>query len=236
MNQNCITITDLCYSYGSDHVLKKVNAQVAKGSMVGIIGPNGGGKTTFLKLLMGLLKPSSGKVEAPKKIGYVPQRLNYDRLFPLTLFEMVLMGASSELSLLGRYPKTAIEEAQDCLSQVDLLEKKDKTLSSLSGGELQRALIARALMGNPEILYLDEPTANIDNETEESIIKLLAKLKGKKTIVMVTHHLQTIIDTVDKVFCIQGELQELKPADVCHHFAYGTYHAPLLKGKECNHE
>ena len=236
MGKNIVTVKNLCFSYRSHHALKKVSATIKKGEFVGVIGPNGGGKTTFLKLLMGLLTPSHGTIKAPRSIGYVPQILSYDRLFPITLLEMVLMGSLSKISPLGSYPKAAHEEALKHIKTVGLEKKVDHSLSSLSGGELQRALFARALMGNPDILYLDEPTANIDTKTEEMLIKLLRELKGKKTIVMVTHHLQTIIEDVDHVFCIQNELQDLKPEEVCAHFAYGSYHSPLLKDKECNHE
>ncbi|MDN3507579.1 MAG: metal ABC transporter ATP-binding protein [Simkaniaceae bacterium] len=236
MSKKIVTIKDLCFSYRDHHALKKVTVSIEKGAFIGVIGPNGGGKTTFLKILMGLLSPSKGKVIAPTAIGYVPQILSYDRLFPITLLEMVLMGSLSKISLLGSYPKSAHEEALSHIAKVGLEKKIHHPLSSLSGGELQRALFARALMGNPEILYLDEPTANIDSATEQIILKLLTDLKGKKTIVMVTHHLQTIIGTVDRVFCIQNELQDLTPDEVCTHFAYGSYHAPLLKDKDCDHE
>lgn len=237
-----IQISELSFGYGNIPVLEKIDLQVQPGEFIGIMGPNGGGKTTLLKLLMGFLSPSQGKVsifgappqEARLKMGYVPQAHRTDRDFPITLFELVLLGSLSKITAWGSYPKEEKEKANELIEKMGLSPHKNKVFGSLSGGLAQRALLARALLSDPDLILLDEPTANIDPPSAAAIFNLLEGLKGKKTILLVTHDLRTIIERVDRVLCVQGQISSFLPKDVCEHFALGLYHTPLI-GLPPNH-
>ncbi|PIS02557.1 MAG: zinc ABC transporter ATP-binding protein [Chlamydiae bacterium CG10_big_fil_rev_8_21_14_0_10_42_34] len=227
-----IEINNLLFSYDETQVLQKVNLHVCKGEFIGIMGPNGGGKTTLLKLLMGFLTPTKGTIEVSGKIGYVPQIQRTDRDFPITLNELVLLGALSKTTFWGTYPAEVKEKAKQLIDLLGLSAHKHKVFGSLSGGLAQRALLARALLSDPDLLLLDEPTANIDAASSAVIFELLESMKGKKTILLVTHDLKTIIERVDRVVCVQGEVSSFLPKDVCEHFALGLYHTPLLGTKQ----
>ena len=229
-----IEIEDLFFSYDSVNILERVTLGIGAGEFVGIMGPNGGGKTTLLKLLMGFLKPTRGKVAVQGKIGYVPQVNRTDRDFPITVGELVLLGALSKCGFWGAYPSEVKARAAELIRLLGLEPHEGKVFGSLSGGLAQRALLARALLGDPDLLILDEPTANIDAQSTAVIFDLLESLKGKKTILIVSHDLKTIIERVDRVLCVQCEVSSLKPKDVCEHFALGLYHTPLL-GLPKNH-
>lgn len=230
-----IEVKNLSFSYEESLILESVSVSIGMGEFVGIFGPNGGGKTTFLKLLMGFLKPKTGVVEilggepksVRKKIGYVPQTTSFDKQFPISTLEVVLMGCLSEISPLGFFTSKSKKKAKEALSRVGMLEKEAQAFGTLSGGQAQRVLIARALVSSPEILLLDEPTASIDSEAEQTIYELLGNLKGAMTILMVTHDLQAVAKKVGRLLCIQKQLTSFSPSEVCEHFALGLYHPPL---------
>lgn len=232
-----ITVTDLSFYYQSSVILKNTSFQIDSGEFIGIIGPNGGGKTTLLKLLMGFMKPASGKIEihgAPqeKQMAYVPQTVRFDPQFPISVFEVVLSGRLSHLPWHGRYSQKDKQLASEALNQVGLSkELHSKAYGKLSGGQAQRVLIARALVSQPQILLLDEPTASVDPQAEADIYQLLNSLKGTMTILMVTHNLKTAISQVERVLCVQGCVLSLKPEEVCEHFGIGLYHTPLMNLK-----
>jgi len=235
-----VDVENLSFAYLDAPVLKNITFQVEPGEFIGLIGPNGGGKTTLLKLVMGFLKPASGKIEifgkspqsALKEIAYVPQSVRFDRHFPISVMELVLSGRLSRLPWYGVYSKEDKDKAVEALKRVGLLSFKDAAFGTLSGGQAQRILIARALVSEPKLLLLDEPTASVDTQAEADIYRILDELKGHMTIMMVTHDLGTIIDHVDRVICVQGHALVLKPEEVCEHFAIGLYHGPLLNLKE----
>ncbi len=229
-----IELHQLCFSYAHEHILKQVTLYVEQGEFIGVMGPNGGGKTTLLKLLMGFLEPSYGSVKVHGKIGYVPQNSRTDRDFPITTLELILLGALSKTGIFGIYPSGVKEKANMLIDQLGLKKHIHKVFGSLSGGLAQRALLARALLSDPDILLLDEPTANIDTASSRVILEMLQALKGEKTILLVTHDLKTIIERVDRVICVQGQVSSLEPKDVCEHFALGLYHTPLMGVSE-NH-
>lgn len=213
-----------------------IDLAVKEGEFLAIFGPNGGGKTTFLKLLMGFLKPNKGEIslfdsspkKARKRIGYVPQVMQFDREFPISVFELVLMGCLSKANWWGILPKEAKQKAEEALHKVGLLDYKERAFGTLSGGQAQRALIARALVADPDLLLLDEPTASVDPDAEAQIQQLLLKLKGSMTIIMVTHDLQGIVEKADRLLCIHRTLTSFTPPEVCEHFAMGLYHPPHL--------
>lgn len=224
-----IETKNLFFSYGKEHLLERVNLNVQKGEFIGIMGPNGGGKTTLLKLIMGFLTPTSGEIRVKGSIGYVPQVQRTDRDFPITVSELVLLGALSKTTFFGTYPPSIKEQADLLMDRLGLLPHRHKVFGALSGGLAQRALLARALLSAPDTLLFDEPTANIDASSIKVILEMLAELKREKTILLVTHDLQTIIERVDRVLCVQGKIDSFLPKDVCEHFGVGLYHAPLMR-------
>lgn len=233
-----ITCENLSFAYGEEPVLRNVNFEVNAGEFIGIIGPNGGGKTTLLKLIMGFLKPATGSIqvfgqvplEAQPQLSYVPQGLRFDKEFPISVMELVLSGRLSRLPWYGFYSSKDRKLANEALEKVDLWHYRNHAFGNLSGGQAQRALIARALVSEPRLLLLDEPTASVDSQVEADIYSLLKELQGKMTILMVTHNLQVAINLVERVLCVQGGVLSLLPQEVCEHFALGLYHAPIQIG------
>ena len=233
-----IQVSNLSFGYRKDeYTIQDATFAVQEGEFIGIIGPNGGGKTTLLKLLLGFLDPWAGSIsifgKSPKKhpngIAYVPQQLRFDREFPITLLELVLGGRLSNLSLFGRFSKEDHEEAVKALEKVKLLHCIKKPFGELSGGQMQRALIARALAMNPKILLLDEPTASVDSKAEAEIYELLKELRHELTIMMVTHDIRAVINDVDRVISVQRHIEAMSSTTLCEHFALGLYHFPLIE-------
>lgn len=222
-----IKFKKLSFSYGTVDILKDVTLEVEQGEYIGIIGPNGGGKTTALKLILGFLSPRKGTVslDVPlTKIGYVPQINAYDKEFPISVLEVVLTGSLTKLKWWGGLPGEEKIRAKKLLQDVGCIGLEERPFGSLSGGQAQKVLIARALMCDPEVLLLDEPTANIDAESEQAIFAYLKTLQGKKTILIVTHNFDAIIKNVERVLCFQHNVSSMKPQDVCNHFKIGVYH------------
>lgn len=238
-NNECIVdLQDVCFAYQDASVLHNVNCKIHAGEFIGVIGPNGGGKTTLLKLIMGFLAPTNGKVvlfgQSPKnvfqKIAYVPQTTRFDKQFPISVMEVVLLGRLSHLPWYGIYSSADKKAAVEALEKVGLANFADRSFGTLSGGQAQRVLIARALASNPSLLLLDEPTASVDANAQAEIYALLNKLKGNITILMVTHDLNVAIEHVNKLICVQRTAAMMTPQEVCEHFAMGLYHTPLITG------
>lgn len=231
-----LSIDALSFAYRDVLVLKDISFGVEKGEFVGIIGPNGGGKTTLLKLILGFLQPDGGSiavfgkppVKARHQIAYVPQGLHFDREFPISVLELVLQGRLSHLSWTGMFSEKDRHAAFNALESVGLGRLAKRPLASLSGGQIQRALIARALATKPKLLILDEPTASVDAQSEREIYSILRSCAGSMTILMVTHNLQAAIDLFDRVVCVQQTATLLEKSEVCKHFALGLYHPPLM--------
>lgn len=232
-----IDFNNVSFGYESNLILKDISFSIMPGESIGIIGPNGGGKTTLLKLILGFLSPQSGQVsiygkspnEVLSAIGYVPQAMLFDRQFPISVYELVLSGRLSRLPWYGIYSASDHKAANEALARVELESFAHVPFGNLSGGQAQRALIARALASEPKILLLDEPTANVDAKAESYIYSLLKGLEGKMTVLMVTHDLNAVIEQVQRVLCVQKSVVELLPEQVCEHFVFGLYHKPLLK-------
>lgn len=213
-------------------LLNKASFSIEAGEFIGVVGPNGGGKTTALKLMLGFLKPKSGKVKifgsSPKlaraNIGYVPQHNSYDKQFPISCLELVLTGVVSKVKWFGSLPKEEKEKAIALLKNLGAEHLKEQPFGSLSGGQAQKVLLARALISDPDLLLLDEPTANIDARSETFIFSFLKKFKGKKTILIVMHNFDAILKHTERILCFQKEVSSLKKEEVCKHFALGMYH------------
>ena len=218
-------------------LLKKASFRVESGEFIGVIGPNGGGKTTALKLMLGLLKPSSGGIKifksppkrARARIGYVPQSNTYDKQFPISCLEVVLTGVVSRVSWFGTLGKEDKEKGLNLLKKMGAQHLKDRPFGTLSGGQAQKILLARALISDPDLLLLDEPTANIDTQSEAFIFSFLKSLKGKKTILIVMHDFDAILKHTERILCFQKEVSSLKKEEVCKHFTIGMYHPTKMQ-------
>lgn len=198
------------FSYDRNPVLQDVTFSVPQGDFVSIVGPNGGGKTTLLKLMLGLLIPQSGSVtlfeNAPKlqrnRVGYTPQFLQVDFCFPVSVLDVVLMGRMEDGVHKFRYTKADKLAAISALETMQLADVKNTSFRELSGGQRQRVLIARSLCSEPEMLLLDEPTSNIDPSSEEVLFDILEKLNQSLTIILVSHDIGFVSRLVKSVICV----------------------------------
>lgn len=218
--KNIIELQNVSFSYPStQEVLKDITFAIHKGDYLGIIGPNGGGKTTLLKLMIGLLQPTSGNIKLfgkdikdfkqKSKIGYVPQKAtHFDTQFPVTVEEVVLMGRYAKRGLFKGTDTQDRKKVRQALEQVEMGNYSQKLISELSGGQQQRVFIARALAGEPEVVFLDEPTAGIDPHTQEQFYLLLRRLNRELdlTLVLISHELDVVVNEVTEVACINNSL------------------------------
>ncbi|WP_246052114.1 metal ABC transporter ATP-binding protein [Desulfobotulus mexicanus] len=205
-----------CYENGIP-VLEDISFDIHARELVAMVGPNGGGKTTLLKLMTGMLTPSSGCVSlfgknpltARSRIGYMPQYLHFDPDFPITVREVVLMGRLGRGGLrgfLGWPDKKDRSMVMECLGHVEMDALADRPFSDLSGGQKQRVMIARALACEPELLLLDEPTANVDSQTESRFMALLEDLSKDITVIMVSHDMGFVSALVKSVLCVNKKV------------------------------
>ena len=217
MKKNLISISNLNFKYENNYILEDINLEIYEKDFIAIIGPNGGGKTTLLKLIINLLNLDDGEIKLnieSEKIGYVPQNTTFNKYFPITILEVVLMGFLTSKYPFFRYKKDDLKNAEDALEKVGLLKFKDRKIGNLSGGQRQRVFIARALCSNPLILFLDEPTSNIDINGTKEIYELLKELNKEITIIVVTHDISVIINYaksvgfVNKKFIYHNNLKE----------------------------
>ncbi len=216
MKKPLIEINDLCYTRLGKDTLHEINLTVSAGDFIAIIGPNGGGKTTLLKLMLGLIKPSRGTVKVngvdprayASNIGYVPQHIDNNLSFPATALDVVLMGIDRKNQSRFRFSETKenIEIARNALEKLRMGSLADRKIRSLSGGERQRVLIARALASKPELLILDEPTASIDTKGQTEFYELLQVLNEELTIIMVSHDLMVVSSYVKSVVCLNRSM------------------------------
>jgi zinc transport system ATP-binding protein len=206
-----ISLDNVSYGYNSDLVLENISFKAEQGDLLGIIGPNGAGKTTLFSLILGLLEGYQGKItlfnedirnnrKALKRVGYIPQKKNINQGFPATVEEIVSLGVP------GR--KTNKDVIISALKIVGLLQQKDKRIGELSGGQQQRVLIAKALVNEPELLILDEPTTGIDLETQDRFYTLLRNLNSERniTIILASHDLDAINRLANKVACVNRKM------------------------------
>jgi len=209
-----VDIRDLWFSYDSAPVLQGINLSISAGQKVCMVGPNGGGKTTLVKLILGLLRPTRGRVSVfggspssqRKYIGYAPQHAAFDPKFPVNVMDVVLMGCIGQTGRLGPYRRRDRIAAGQALDAVGLGTLPKRAFSDLSGGQRQRVLIARAVVSNPQLLLLDEPTANLDIGVEAEFHELLEQLSEKLTLVIVSHDVGFVSQLADKVVCVHGSV------------------------------
>ena len=214
MNKTIIETQNLNFSYGQQPVIRDVNLRIKSGDFMAMIGPNGGGKTTLLKLMLGLLNADSGSIrifgKTPKnvshRIGYVPQDVHVNQNFPISTSDVVLMGKLKPGKGWFRHSKEDRRAALQALEQVGMGKYCDQRIGQLSGGQKQRVFIARALVTDPDILLLDEPTASIDTKGQNEFYALLKELNHKITIIVVSHDLMVISRYVKSVACVNQRL------------------------------
>lgn len=220
--KNIIEISGLSFNYGNEEVLKDITLDIHQGDYLGIVGPNGAGKTTLIKIILGLLRPSQGSIKLFgddikkfndwSKIGYVPQKINnFDSHFPATVKEVVAMARFAKRGLFHFTTKEDANMVENALKQVDMFMYKDRLIGDLSGGQQQKVFIARALAGQPEIIFLDEPTTGVDKKSQQSFYDVLKKLNKELnlTLVLVTHDIDRITKEAMHIACVDHVL-------VCH--------------------
>lgn len=243
-----IELKDVSFSYDiGPPVLEHVSLDVEEGEFMGLVGPNGGGKSTLLKLVLGLLRPGSGEVrvaggtpqELRRVIGYVPQYARFARDFPISVEETVLLGRLGTTRLMGGYRAEDREAARLAMTQTEVIDLRRRQLGTLSGGQLQRVLVARAIVCDPRILILDEPTANIDMRTESEIFDLFKALNRHMTIVVVSHDIGFISTYVTRVACLNRTLLCHQPVPIGSEMIEKLYGMPVHRiphGESCGME
>jgi zinc transport system ATP-binding protein len=217
-----VEIQDVSFAYNRMSVLEQVNLTFYEKDFIWIVGPNGGGKTTLMKLILGLLRPNRGTIKvfgktptsARKQIGYMPQHVHFDAHFPVTVMDVVLMGRLGSNFRMGSYSFSDKKAALKALKPVGLETAGNKSLHVLSGGQQRRLLIARALASEPDMLLLDEPTANLDLQVERELYRLLRKLNEELTIITVSHDPAFVSDFVKEVVCVSRGTVAVHPTSV----------------------
>lgn len=227
MSKPIATINNITAGYESDPVLRNIHIDIFNRDFIGIIGPNGGGKTTLIKVLLGILKPFKGAVVFPSgkiRIGYLPQASQIDRSFPITVKEVVQSGlepANKWNPVLSAVQK---KKAIQLLEESGLAGLAKRPVGALSGGQLQRVLLCRALINNPDLLVLDEPNTYVDKNFEYELYQWLKELNNKMAIILVSHDIGTISSLVKTIACVNGDL---------HYHPSNTISAELLKVYNC---
>jgi zinc transport system ATP-binding protein len=214
VNDNIIEIQNLNFSYNNQPVLLDINLSVNPGDFIAMIGPNGGGKTTLLKLMLGLLNADSGSMrifgnrpqDVSHRIGYVPQDVHINKNFPVSALDVVLMGRLRPGRGWSRHSQQDLMAALKALEQVEMEKFRGHRIGELSGGQKQRVFVARALVTDPELLFLDEPTASIDTKGQNEFYQILKELNEKITIIVVSHDLMVISGYIKSVICVSQRL------------------------------
>ena len=222
-----VEIRDLHFAYAGSPVFTGANATVTPDSFVSIVGPNGGGKTTLLRLILGLLRPDRGEVllfgqnpaRSRRRVGYMPQHAHVDPQFPVTVMDVVLMGRLGQNGvgpgrLLGPFRAEDRRQALAALAETEADDLKDRSFSDLSGGQRQRVLIARALACAPDLLLLDEPTASLDPSIQDDLFELLHRLNERMTVVLVSHDVSVVSQHVGKILCVTYGIDEHPASEI----------------------
>ncbi|MEW6184405.1 MAG: ABC transporter ATP-binding protein [Thermodesulfobacteriota bacterium] len=235
MSEQIIEIKDLWFSFNGQAVLQGVNLTIHRGDYLVVFGPNGGGKTVLLKLMLGLLKPTRGMIrvfgeppgKAAHRIGYVPQNVHINKDFPVSVLDVVLMGCLRHSRGWSRYSRDDRAAAREALDLMKVWDIREQRIGELSGGQLQRVFIARALVAEPECLFLDEPMASIDTYGRGEFYELLYKLNKRVTIVTVSHDLMVLSSHVKAVACVNRELHYHDSGEMTQEMLDQVYHCPV---------
>ena len=235
MTNEVVRLEDVWTYYDGVPVLEEINLSIEQDDFLGIIGPNGGGKTTLLKVILGLVKPRRGEVSVlgstpergRKSIGYVPQYNLFDRDFPVSVWDVVLMGRQGQTGLFRRYSEEDKRLAVQALQRVEMFGFKDRQMGRLSGGEQQRVFIARALVAEPKLLLLDEPTASVDATMRAEFYELLKELNKSMTIVLVSHDMSAVSIYVETIACLNRRLYYHGSKEIPTEDIEATYGCPV---------
>ena len=248
-----IQINGLSAGYDGKTVLHQVDLAVYEKDFLGIIGPNGGGKTTLIKCILGLHQPSEGSIRFYKNgqeipdmnMGYLPQYNTIDKKFPISVYEVILSGLSKQKSIFRRYSKEQHELVRQMIARMGLEGMEERSIGSLSGGQLQRALLGRALVSNPEVVILDEPNTYIDKSFEAKLYSLLEEINKERAIILVSHDIGTVLKNVKTIACVNETVHyhphtEVPTEWLEEHFGcpiemlgHGTFPHRVLK---CHHD
>lgn len=230
-----VGLKDVWVKYNDVSVLESIALSVFQHDFLGIIGPNGGGKSTLLKVILGLVKPFRGSVsvfgqppeQSRSQIGYVAQRYAFDRDFPVSVWEVVMMGRYGKTGLFRRYSRNDRAAVEKALIRVGMLDYRNEQIGRLSGGQQQRVFIARALVAEPKLLLLDEPTASIDPAMQTQFYEMLQVLKQSLAIVMVSHDVGAVSVYVDKIACLNRQLFYHGSKEITPEVLEATYQCPV---------
>lgn len=213
--EKIIELQQVSAGYSDEIILRNVNLTIRDNDFIGVIGPNGGGKTTLVRVIIGLLKPLTGKVIYHRKdgalphkrlIGYLPQVSHTDREFPITVLNVVLSGLAEKGKLFNHFTKSQTSKARDMLDAMGIGDLAEKNIGELSGGQLQRVFLCRAIVSDPRLLILDEPNTFVDNKFESDLYKTLKELNSRMAIMIVSHDVGTITYFVKTIACVNREL------------------------------
>jgi zinc transport system ATP-binding protein len=235
MSNEIVKLESVGVRYNGVPVLESISFSIEPNDFLGIIGPNGGGKTTLLKVILGLVTPSQGTIsvfgkppaKSRSRIGYVPQHNLFDREFPINVWDVVLMGRFGKVGLLKRYSHDDRARAEEALRIVGMLGYRGRQIGKLSGGEQQRVFIARALVADPNMLLLDEPTASVDAALQTEFYELLNGLKKKMAVVLVSHDISAVSIYVDKIACLNRQLFHHGSPEIEASVLEATYKCPV---------
>jgi zinc transport system ATP-binding protein len=228
-----VKLEDISFGYESEKVVEGVNLEICRGDFLGMIGPNGGGKSTILKLIMRLIKPWTGRITYGKNdsgkeinIGYLPQYVNFDQKYPISIKEVILSGLMKRGSLSTRFKSHDRKKAEEILSQVGLEKIGNKSIGELSGGQMQRAFLGRAIISNPDLLILDEPATYVDNKFEAELYEFLEELNKTSAILLVSHDVGNITSNVKTIACVNHDLH-YHPTNKINENILATYNCPV---------
>ena len=252
MSTPLIEIKNLSAGYDNRTVLRNVNLTVYDRDFLGIIGPNGGGKTTLIKCILGLLKPTAGEIlysdkrfvasdkqrgtaqrpalttnRSVLKMGYLPQYNSIDRKFPITVEEVILSGLRSQKSLISRFTATQREKARQVIARMGLEGLEKRAIGALSGGQLQRALLGRAIISDPALVVLDEPSTYIDKRFEARLYELLAEINHDCAIILVSHDIGTVLQQVKSIACVNETLDYHPDTGVSEEWLERNFNCPI---------
>lgn len=230
-----VTLRNLTAGYDAQPVLRDINLTVYDRDFLGIIGPNGGGKTTLIKCILGLLPHTAGSIRFYQDgqsvdsltMGYLPQYNSIDRKFPISVQEVILSGLSSKKSLISRFTEEHRLKAQTVIARMGLEGLEHRSIGALSGGQLQRALLGRAIVSDPALLILDEPSTYIDKQFEARLYELLAEINHDCAIILVSHDIGTVLQQVKSIACVNETLDYHPAPEVTDEWLERNFHCPI---------
>ena len=219
--EKLIDIDHVTAAYGNKTVLRDISLTIWKDDFLGIIGPNGGGKTTLLKVILGLLPPVSGvirfyedgRIVPSLRIGYLPQLNNIDKKFPISVREVVTSGLASEKPLFRSYSASQKQRVEEVLGKMGLEDLANRAIGELSGGQLQRVLLGRSIVSRPQVLILDEPNSYVDKRFESHFYKLLDEINKESAVILVSHDIESAVEYASHIFHLQETVLYFGKAD-----------------------